>query len=69
MSTRPLTTGHLALVSDTPCDHFHEATSRYDHAKKRLTFLLVCPTCQTERVLETVPYEPRFEQYQTPLAA
>jgi hypothetical protein len=42
------------------CDHIHDTTTRYDHVHKRLTFLLVCPTCGTERVLETLRYEPRF---------
>jgi hypothetical protein len=44
-----------------PCDHIHATTTRYDHAERRLTFLLVCPVCGTEKVLETMPYEPRFE--------
>jgi hypothetical protein len=57
------------LVPDAPCDHFHETTSRYDRAEKRLTFLLVCRTCQTERVVESVRYEPRFEPYPQRLAA
>jgi hypothetical protein len=74
MSTPPLTTApeaarHLALVPDAPCDHFHETTSHYDRAEKRLTFLLVCKACQTERVVETVQYEPRFEQHPAQLAA
>jgi hypothetical protein len=43
------------------CDHFHESTSRYDHAAKVLTLLLVCPVCGTERVIETLEYEPRFK--------
>jgi hypothetical protein len=41
------------------CDHLHESTSRYDAAAKVLTFLLVCPTCGIERVVETLEYEPR----------
>ena len=60
---------HLTLVPDAPCDHLHDTTSRYDHAQKRLTFLLVCHECQTERVVETVPYEPRFEPHWPRLAA
>ena len=24
------------------CDHLHDSTSRYDHKRKQLTFLLVC---------------------------
>jgi hypothetical protein len=41
------------------CDHLHETTSRYDAAEKVLTFLLLCRTCGTEKVVETVEYEPR----------
>jgi hypothetical protein len=43
------------------CDHLHDTTSRYDHARKHLTFLLVCEACGTEKVVVTLPYEPRFE--------
>jgi hypothetical protein len=43
------------------CDHLHATTTRYDHAERRLTFLLVCPVCGTEKVLETMHYEPRYE--------
>jgi hypothetical protein len=43
------------------CEHLCDTTSRYDHARKELTFLLVCPVCQTEKVLETMAYEPSFE--------
>jgi hypothetical protein len=42
------------------CDHLHDSTSRYDHEAKQLTFLLVCPVCETERVVDSIPYEPRF---------
>ena len=42
------------------CDHLHDSTSRYDHERKQLTFLLVCPVCGTERVVDSIPYEPRF---------
>ena len=41
------------------CDHLHDSTSRYDAAAKVLTFLLVCPACGIERVVETLAYEPR----------
>lgn len=41
------------------CDHLHDTTSRYDAAKKLLTFLRVCRTCGIEEVVETVEYEPR----------
>jgi hypothetical protein len=40
------------------CEHLHDSTSRYDPAEKVLTFLLVCRTCDTERVVETLEYEP-----------
>jgi hypothetical protein len=46
---------------DRECGHIHDTTTRYDVARKLLTFLLVCPACDTEKVLETLDYEPRFE--------
>jgi hypothetical protein len=42
------------------CEHLHDTTTRYDHDAKRLSFLLVCAVCGTERVLEAMPYEPNF---------
>jgi hypothetical protein len=42
------------------CDHLHELTSSYDHEAKQLSFLLVCPTCRTQRLVETIPYQPSF---------
>jgi len=42
------------------CAHLHETTTRYDQEQKLLTFLLVCPECRTERVLETQRYEPHY---------
>jgi hypothetical protein len=42
------------------CDHLQDTTSRYDPASKLLTFLLVCPVCRIERVVETLEYEPSF---------
>ena len=42
------------------CDHIHDSTSRYDHERKQLTFLLVCPVCGTEKVVDSIPYEPRY---------
>ena len=42
------------------CDHLYETTSRYEAATKVLTFLLVCPTCRVEEVVETLEYEPNF---------
>ena len=43
-----------------PCDHLHESTTRYDHERKQLSFLLVCPSCRTEKLVQTIPYEPRY---------
>jgi hypothetical protein len=51
------------------CDHLHDTTSRYDHGEKLLTFLLVCHACRTEKVIVTLPYQPRFEQHPARLAA
>jgi hypothetical protein len=42
------------------CDHLYDATSRYETATKVLTFLLVCPVCRVEEVVETLEYEPNF---------
>ena len=47
-------------ISSLPCHHVHDTTTRYDHATKLLSFLLICPMCGTERVVETRRYEPRF---------
>jgi hypothetical protein len=52
-----------SAISPASCDHLHESTSRYDFAAKVLTFLLVCPVCQTEKVIETREYEPRFQPH------
>jgi hypothetical protein len=41
------------------CDHLHDSTSRYDAARKVLSFLLVCTMCGTEKLAETLEYEPR----------
>jgi hypothetical protein len=61
-STR-LLAGAARLVSRpaAQCDHLHDSTTRYDRERKVLTFLLVCPVCGTEKVVETQRYEPRFE--------
>jgi len=48
------------------CDHLHEQTSHYDADAKLLSFVLVCPVCDTEQVVETLSYEP---QPNLPLAA
>jgi hypothetical protein len=42
------------------CDHLFDTTTRYDSDRKRLTFLLFCPVCRTESVVQTVAYEPEF---------
>ena len=41
------------------CSHLHDTTSRYDAARKVLTFLLFCPVCGTEKVVEALGYEPQ----------
>ncbi len=46
-----------------PCDHLHDQTSRYDPVQKQLSFLLVCGVCGTEKLVETLPYEPRFQPH------
>jgi hypothetical protein len=46
------------------CNHLHETTTRYDHERRLLTFLAVCRTCGTEKVVETQRYEPRYEPAQ-----
>jgi hypothetical protein len=43
------------------CDHLHEQTSHYDARAKLLSFLLVCPACGTEQVVQRLPYEPRYK--------
>jgi hypothetical protein len=50
------------------CDHLHDTTSRYNPGEKLLTFLLVCPVCGTEKIVETLRYEPRFEAFEQPFA-
>jgi hypothetical protein len=59
--SHPAPVRRLAPVPAPTCDHLHDTTTRYDHAQKLLTFLLVCHSCKTEKVIQTVPYEPRFE--------
>jgi hypothetical protein len=44
------------------CDHLFETTSRYDHEREVLTFLLFCPACETETVVDTLRYAPAFRQ-------
>jgi hypothetical protein len=47
--------------SAASCDHLHDTTTRYDHAEKLLSFVLVCPVCKTEKLIHTLHYEPRFD--------
>jgi hypothetical protein len=42
------------------CDHFFDTTSHYDSDRKLLTFVLFCPVCRNERVVERLAYEPHF---------
>jgi hypothetical protein len=49
------------IIEQMDCNHLHDTTSRYDPVEKLLTFLLFCPVCRTERVVETLRYEPRFK--------
>jgi hypothetical protein len=51
----------LVPLPAAPCDHLHDYTTRYDPARRLLTFLLVCPVCGTEKVVETQHYEPCFQ--------
>jgi hypothetical protein len=51
------------------CPHLLDTTSRYDAAKKLLTFVRFCPVCGTETVLETLPYEPNFSPGSLPREA
>jgi hypothetical protein len=45
------------------CDHLFDTTSRYDRERRRLTFVLFCPTCETETVVETLRYAPAFKRH------
>jgi hypothetical protein len=47
------------------CEHFCETTTRYDHAQKELSFLLVCAVCGTEKLIEAIQYEPCFTEHAT----
>ncbi len=51
----------VARHGEPRCDHLHDTVSRYDHAAKRLELLLTCPVCETEKVMHSLAYEPRFE--------
>jgi hypothetical protein len=50
----------LVPVRPVPCDHLHDTTTRYDQVEKLLSFLLICPVCGTEKLVETKPYAPHF---------
>lgn len=54
------TAGRPGSIIVPMCDHLCDTTTRYDPAAQILTFLLVCPACGTERVLEARRYAPRF---------
>ena len=43
------------------CDHLHDTTTRYDREAKRLDLLMFCSICGIEKLVESIPYEPRFE--------
>jgi hypothetical protein len=55
--------GRVVPLRPVPCDHLHDQTSRYDPVNKQLSFLLVCNVCGTEKLVEAVPYEPRFQPH------
>lgn len=52
----------VARHGERRCDHLHDTVSRYDHAAKRLELLLTCPVCETEKVIHSLVYEPRFDR-------
>jgi hypothetical protein len=56
----------VVSLRPAPCDHLHDSTTRYDQDQKLLTFLLVCPVCGSEKVMETQHYEPRFQPSPAP---
>jgi hypothetical protein len=62
-------TSEQLVGQSVPCDHLHDSTTRYDHDQKLLTFLLICPVCRTEKVIETQHYEPRFQPRPAPQLA
>jgi len=51
----------VARHGEGHCDHLHDTVSRYDHAAKQLELLLTCPVCETETLIHSLAYEPRFE--------
>jgi hypothetical protein len=62
----PISCGFGAVLRLLPrrvagCDHLHDTTTRYDREAKQLDFLMVCVVCGTERLVESISYEPRFQ--------
>jgi hypothetical protein len=57
---------HKRPASAQECGHLQDTTTRYDHEQKLLHFLMVCPTCGNEKLIETQPYEPRFTPHAQP---
>jgi ribosomal protein L44E len=51
----------VARHGERRCDHLHDTVSRYDHTAKRLELLLTCSVCETEKLIHSLAYEPRFE--------
>jgi hypothetical protein len=45
------------------CAHLFDTTSRYDRERRLLTFVLFCPTCETETIVETLRYAPSFRRH------
>jgi hypothetical protein len=64
-----VTARRVVPLRPVQCDHLHDTTSRYDHEHKQLSFLLVCSICGTEKLVETIPYEPHFEPHSAPSTA
>jgi hypothetical protein len=50
------------------CDHVYETTSRYDADRKLLSFLLVCPVCEIEEIVQTIEYAPKYTAHPAPAA-
>jgi hypothetical protein len=60
----------VSTTAALACDHVQEATTHYDVAEKLLSFVLVCQACGTEKLVDALHYEPRFEPREpaTPIA-
>jgi hypothetical protein len=48
------------------CDHLYESTSRYDADRELLSFLLVCPVCEIEEIVQIIEYAPSFVAHAVP---